>query len=361
MTTKADGERGNRNSYGGFSDGEWTASSSHGRFADDDASRIPPRAWPYGYQDGMRRRGLRRLLRCHAYDRRPRARHVPQLHELHHPRADARGAGARHGRGGCAHDARRAASPPPRSTRDGRRVRVAMWLLHPWVHRLDARGVLPRRRWGARGGGQSALRQLVPLHRLSANPRSDGLRVQGALAFERRPARGGPCRADSGARRCGARDAERPLCETDDRESVARTLHATRRHASSPARPKWASKSPRSSPSPRASFRPKRLRSSRASSGSTGRGALAGRRHPHGGRRGGRWERAPRGFATRQDAPRLCLAANPQPRHRRRKYRDGLADWRPAAGAARARCVARARESRRGAPPSAFRVLRRLS
>ena len=126
------------------------------------------------------------------------------------PRRRARRPGGRHRRG--LGPPRRAA---PGAARDGRARRLAVWLLHAWLHLQHGRRVLPARdrRAAVRHGPRRARperirparaeRQPVPMHRLPADPRR---RIRAGRARRRRPVR-------RAARPAGARPHRRPVLQ----------------------------------------------------------------------------------------------------------------------------------------------------
>ncbi len=75
----------------------------------------------------------------------------------------------------------------PVQARDGRALRLAVRLLHAGLHRVDVRGLLPRRRSASPGTvDRPARRQPLPLHRLPPHPRRAW---PSALALPRRAPR----------------------------------------------------------------------------------------------------------------------------------------------------------------------------
>ena len=83
----------------------------------------------------------------------------------------------------------RGSAPGP--ARHGGTVRLAMRLLHAGLHRVDVRGLRPRRPARTLADLRRALRQPVPLHRLPAHRRRHGRRALPPRPA-RRPAPGSP-------------------------------------------------------------------------------------------------------------------------------------------------------------------------
>ena len=83
----------------------------------------------------------------------------------------AAGGSARRGRGRDLRRSGRRRLRPPRPGRDGRARRIPMRILHPRLHLLDGRRILPPRPLRGRLRPSLAVGQPVPLHRLPPHPR----------------------------------------------------------------------------------------------------------------------------------------------------------------------------------------------
>ena len=214
-----------------------------------------------------------------------------------------------------------------------------MRLLHAGLRRVDVRGAttahdlpttLARR-------SRPALRQPLSLHGLSADPRRDARRARRAAATQ--PRRSVP-RALSKKPHAtlGAASTTRPRRARSSgrrRSTELLALHAAhpRGASSSPARPRSASTSTRSTSASRPDLDRRRRRArARSTDGRRAGGSAAPRRSPRSRRPSRR--RVP---GDRQDAARLRLAADPQPRDARRQPRHRVADRRHGARPARAR------------------------
>ena len=125
-------------------------------------------------QQGRLRRGrLRRVQRGPRGPRRRRQADLPSLQQLHRAPPDVRRPRDRDRRGPRAMRHGQTAAPP-RPGRDGRALRLAMWLLHAGLRRLALRGLPPQGLPRAVADQRPALRQSLPLHRLPADPGCGG-------------------------------------------------------------------------------------------------------------------------------------------------------------------------------------------